>query len=167
MFERKGMNLQWFAEEPAADSPAEPQEPQEQPKPAPQPEQKPKPEPKPAAEPQHREEEDPSQELETLRRENARLKAEAARAALRDTAAGLLAECKLEASPEVLDLVTGEDEEQTKARVAHLNQYVKAQIQAAEKTRATGRTPRSYGGGENSPKTAFQQKLDKYKPKKG
>ena len=161
MFERKGMNLQWFAEEPAADSPAEPQEPQEQPKPAPQPE------PKPAAEPQHREEEDPSQELETLRRENARLKAEAARAALRDTAAGLLAECKLEASPEVLDLVTGEDEEQTKARVAHLNQYVKAQIQAAEKTRATGRTPRSYGGGENSPKTAFQQKLDKYKPKKG
>lgn len=73
------MNLQMFAEEPASGSPAEPQAPQEPSEPVPQPEQKPKEQNNQSKEQNH------FDELKELKKEIARLKADAARNALRDT----------------------------------------------------------------------------------
>lgn len=154
MKEQRVVNLQWFAEDPAPETPPEPQGGSVD-------------HDAPDSKPKDQEDREKPDELETLRRENARLKAEAARVALRDTAAGLLKEHKMEPTPDVLDLVLGEDEEATKANIDKLDQYIKARLQAAEKARATGRTPQHYGGRSDGQKTAFQQKLDKYKPKKG
>lgn len=84
--------------------------------------------------------------LEKLQKENDELKAAAARIELGKTATAILKEHKIDATQDILDFVVGSDAEDTKGRIDKFVSIVNAQVKAAEMERATGRTPRSYGG---------------------
>lgn len=103
-------------------------------------------------------------ELAELRAEVERLRAERARERLGQTAAGLLRERHLDGAPEVLELVLGEDEEQTRARVELLERIVQSRLQAEERSRATGRTPRSTGGAHQAV-SELERRIAKYTKK--
>lgn len=82
-------------------------------------------------------------ELEKLQEENEKLKKAAVKVELEKTAAGLLRESDIEATPEVLAIVVGDDAEQTKANIDAFVKTVESQLKKAEVERATGTTPRS------------------------
>lgn len=91
-------------------------------------------------------------ELEQLKAENEKLKAESMRSELGRSAASLLKEAKIDATTEMLDFVVGKDAEDTKARIDKFVSIIRAQVKASEVERATGTTPKNYGGGECSPR---------------
>lgn len=101
-------------------------------------------------------------ELEKIKTENAKLKADAARHELGKTAADILKEHQIEATQDMLELVVGEDADSTKANIDKLVGIINAQIKAAEVERATGKTPKNYGD-TGTEKTEFQKRIEKYK----
>lgn len=82
-------------------------------------------------------------ELEKLQKENEELKKAAVKVELEKTAAGLLQESGLDATPEVLSIVVDDDAEQTKSNIDAFVKTVESQLKKAEVQRATGSTPRS------------------------
>lgn len=107
---------------------------------------------------------DSRRELEELRAEVERLRAERERERLGQTAAGLLRERQLNDAPEVLELVLGADEEQTRARVELLERVVQARLQAEERSRTAGRTPRATGGTHQTV-SELERRIAKYTQK--
>lgn len=84
-------------------------------------------------------------EMEKLREENEKLKTEAMRAELGKAATALLKEQDIDATPDILEFVVGEDADSTKARIEKFVEIVQSQVKAAEMKRATGTTPKDYG----------------------
>lgn len=100
-------------------------------------------------------------EMEQLKAENEKLKAESMRSELGRTAASLLKEAKIDATTEMLDFVVGTDAEDTKARIDKFVGIIQTQVRAAELAKATGSTPKNYGGGEAL--TEMQKRIAKYR----
>ncbi|MGI6168299.1 MAG: DUF4355 domain-containing protein [Christensenellales bacterium] len=86
-------------------------------------------------------------EIEKMKAENAELREAAARVELGKEATNILKENKIDATQDILDFVVGADADSTKANIDKFVGIIEAQIKAAEVARATGRTPREYGGG--------------------
>lgn len=100
-------------------------------------------------------------EMEKLQQENAELKAQAMKVELGRTATSMLKESKIEATQDILDFVVGEDAEKTKANIDKFVSIIDAQLKAAAVNRATGSTPRRYGGGQ--PMSEVQKRIAKYR----
>lgn len=100
-------------------------------------------------------------EMEKLQQENAELKAQAMKVELGREATTLLKESKIEATQDILDFVVGDDAEQTKANIDKFVSIIDAQLKAAAVNRATGSTPRRYGGGQ--PMSEVQKRIAKYR----
>ena len=100
-------------------------------------------------------------EMEKLQKENAALKAQAMKVELGRGATTLLKESKIDATQDILDFVVGDDAEQTKANIDKFVAIINAQVKAAEVSRATGDTPRRYGGGQ--PMSEVQKRIAKYR----
>lgn len=100
-------------------------------------------------------------EMEKLQQENAELKAQAMKVELGREATTLLKESKIEATQDILDFVVGDDAKQTKANIDKFVSIIDAQLKAAAVNRATGSTPRRYGGGQ--PMSEVQKRIAKYR----
>lgn len=101
-------------------------------------------------------------EMEQLKAENEKLKAENLRTALGRTASELLSDQKITATPEILDFVVGKDAESTKANIEKFVGIIQAQVKAAAVERETGRgTPKDYGHSE--PLSEIQKRIAKYR----
>lgn len=81
-------------------------------------------------------------DMEKLQKENEELRREQEKIKLGRTAAGVLAEHKIEATQDILDFVVGADEADTSDRVDKFVKIVEAQLKKAEVERATGKTPK-------------------------
>jgi hypothetical protein len=101
-------------------------------------------------------------ELEQMREENARLKAQSEMMELRNTASTLLSEAGIEANSDMLDLVVEGDAEKTKANIEKLVGIVEKQLKDAEVKRATGRTPNNFTN-NNGNLSPIEEKIAKYK----
>lgn len=101
-------------------------------------------------------------ELEQMREENARLKAQSEMMELRNTASTLLSEAGIEANKDMLDLVVNGDAEKTKGNIEKLVSIVEKELKAAEVKRATGRTPNNFNN-NNGNLSPLEQKIAKYK----
>lgn len=101
-------------------------------------------------------------EMDKLKDENAKLKADAMKVELGRTASSLLKEKDIDATQDMLDFVVGADAEATKANIDKFVEIIEAQLKAAEAERATGKTPKKYGkgGGEMS---EIDKRIAKYK----
>lgn len=64
-------------------------------------------------------------------------------------------------APETLDNLLGEDEESTRANAEAFVQMVRDAVEAAEKKRATGSTPKNYG--QTEPKSELEKRIEKYR----
>lgn len=106
-------------------------------------------------------EEKKAQELKTLQDKISKLEAEQTRTELGKQASVLLKENDIDATQDILDFVVGSDAETTKANITKFKSIIESQIKAHEVSRATGNTPRQYGGGEEM--SAIQRKIAKYK----
>lgn len=102
-------------------------------------------------------------ELEKIKAENEKLKADAAKIELGKEAANILKESKIDATQDILDLVVGSDADSTKANIDKFVEIIKAQIAAAEVERAKGKTPKSYGSGGKDDRTEIQRRIEKYR----
>lgn len=100
-------------------------------------------------------------ELEKLQKENAKLKAAAAKIEMGKTAAAILKDHKIDATQDILDFVVGTDAEDTKGRIDKFVSIINAQIKAAEIARATGHTPRSYHNSGDA-MTEIDRRIAKY-----
>lgn len=101
-------------------------------------------------------------ELEKIKAENEKLKAEAARYELGKEAVSILKEHKIDATQDILDFVVGDDAESTKANIDKFVEIIDSQLKLAEKERATGKTPPGFGsGGENT--SEIMKRIEKYK----
>lgn len=101
-------------------------------------------------------------ELEKLQKENAELKAAAEKVELGRTATSILREHKIDATQDILDFVVGADAEDTKGRIDKLVSIINAQVKAAEVSKATGSTPRSYQNNGNV-MSEIDKRIAKYK----
>lgn len=101
-------------------------------------------------------------ELEKLKQENAALKSQALRYELGKTATAILKESDIEATQDMLDFVVGKDAESTKELITKFVGIINGQIKAAETKRATGRTPKDYGGEGHEP-SDFESRIKKYR----
>lgn len=101
-------------------------------------------------------------ELSELKEENDRLKAEALKVELGRTASNLLREQKVTPTQDMLDFVVGEDEDSTKANVDKFVAIINDAVKAAETERATGTTPKNYGG-NGQELSEIQKRIQKYK----
>lgn len=102
-------------------------------------------------------------EIEKIKAENEKLKADAAKIELGKEAAKILKESKIDATQDILDLVVGSDADSTKANIDKFVEIIKAQIAAAEVERAKGKTPKSYGNGGKDDRTEIQRRIEKYR----
>lgn len=101
-------------------------------------------------------------ELEKVRAENAKLKADAAKVELGKEATKILKESKIDATQDILEFVVGEDADSTKANIDKFVGIINAQVKAAEVQRATGKgTPKNYGGGGEQ--NEILKRIEKYK----
>lgn len=64
-------------------------------------------------------------------------------------------------APESLDNLLGEDEESTRANAEAFVKMVQEAVEAQEKKRATGSTPKNYGNSE--PVSEMQKRIEKYR----
>lgn len=101
-------------------------------------------------------------EIEKLRKENEKLKQEAAKVELSRSATGILADKGIEATQDVLDFVVGNDADDTNAKIDKLVKIVESQLKKAEIARATGTTPKTMTN-SGSPMSEFEKRLAKYK----
>lgn len=102
------------------------------------------------------------QQMDAIRAENETLKKEALRTQLGQEAAAILKESKIEATPDILEFVVGDDAETTKAKIGKFVSVIQAQIKAHDIERATGSVPKNYGGSKDKP-DPFQAIINKYK----
>ena len=100
--------------------------------------------------------------MEKLQKENDELKAAAAKVELGRTATSILREHKIDATQDILDFVVGTDAEDTKGRIDRFVSIINAQIKAAEVSKATGSTPRSYQNNGNV-MSEIDKRIAKYK----
>lgn len=100
-------------------------------------------------------------ELEKIKAENARLRAEAARIELGKEATKILKESKIDATQDILDFVVGEDADSTKANIDKFVGIINSQLKAAEVERATGKTPKSYNN-DNRETDEILKRIKKY-----
>lgn len=100
-------------------------------------------------------------EIDKLKEENAALKKEQMRAELGKTAAGLLQESNVDATPAVLKFVVGDDAETTKANIDSFVKIIEAAVKKAEVARATGTTPRTITNNGNA-MTEIDKRIAKY-----
>lgn len=101
-------------------------------------------------------------EMDKLKEELAELKAKNAAAELGSEAAKMLKDAEIDATQDMLDLVVGKDAEATKANVEKFVAVIQAQLKAAEVKRATGSTPKNYGGAKEE-LSEIQKRINKYK----
>ena len=101
------------------------------------------------------------QQMEAIKAENETLKKEALRTQLGQEAAAILKESKIEATPDILEFVVGDDAETTKAKIGKFVSVIQAQIKAHDIERATGSVPKNYGGSKDKP-DPFQAIINKY-----
>lgn len=101
-------------------------------------------------------------EKDKMQKELEALKSKIARGELRTEASKMLKESEIDATSDILDLVVGADAETTKANVEKFVDIVQKAIKANDVKRATGSTPKSYGG-ENEELTEIQKRIAKYK----
>lgn len=101
-------------------------------------------------------------ELEQIKAENERLKAENLANTLRVEASNRLEKAEITASKDMLDLVLGVDQETTEANVDKLVAIIQAEVKKSEQKRATGSPPPSYkpNGGAM---TEIEKRLAKYR----
>lgn len=101
-------------------------------------------------------------ELEQIKAENERLKAENLANTLRAEASNRLEKAEITASKDMLDLVLGKDQDTTEANVDKLVAIIQAEVKKGEQKRATGSTPPSYkpNGGAM---TEIEKRLAKYR----
>ena len=69
---------------------------------------------------------------------------------------------KIDATQDILDFVVGTDAEDTKGRIDRFVSIINAQIKAAEVSKATGSTPRSYQNNGNV-MSEIDKRIAKYK----
>lgn len=100
-------------------------------------------------------------EIDKLKAENAELKKEQMRAELGKTAAGLLQESNIDATPDVLKFVVGDDAETTKANIDMFVKIIEANVKKAEVARATGTTPRTITNNSNA-MSEIDKRIAKY-----
>ena len=100
-------------------------------------------------------------EIDKLKAENAELKKEQMRAELGKTAAGLLQESNIDATPDVLKFVVGDDAETTKANIDSFVKIIEAAVKKAEVARATGTTPRTITNNGNT-MSEIDKRIAKY-----
>lgn len=100
-------------------------------------------------------------EIDKLKEENAALKKEQMRAELGKTAAGLLQESNVDATPDVLKFVVGDDAETTKANIDSFVKIIEANVKKAEIARATGTTPRTITNNGNT-MSEIDKRIAKY-----
>ena len=100
-------------------------------------------------------------EIDKLKAENAELKKEQMRAELGKTAAGLLQESNVDATPAVLKIVVGDDAETTKSNIDSFVKIIEAAVKKAEVARATGTTPRTITNNGNA-MTEIDKRIAKY-----
>ena len=100
-------------------------------------------------------------EIDKLKAENAELKKEQMRAELGKTAAGLLQESNVDATPAVLKFVVGDDAETTKANIDSFVKIIEAAVKKAEVARATGTTPRTITNNGNT-MSEIDKRIAKY-----
>lgn len=101
-------------------------------------------------------------EIEKIKAENAKLKAAAAKIELGKEATNILKESEIDATQDILDFVVGGDADSTKANIDKFVGIINAQVKAAEVKRATGSTPKTYGGGNNDIDEVLKR-AEKYK----
>ncbi|PLT64820.1 DUF4355 domain-containing protein [Mediterraneibacter gnavus] len=101
-------------------------------------------------------------DMDKLKEENERLKAESVKNQLSRNASVVLAEKGIEATQEVLDFIVGADETDTNARIDTLMKIVESQLKKAEIARATGTTPKTMTN-SGSQLSEFEKRLAKYK----
>lgn len=101
-------------------------------------------------------------QMEDIKAENAKLKAEAFRSELGREAASILKESDIDATQDILDFVVGEDAETTKNNITKFVGIIQAQIKAHDIKRATGSTPRNYGGSKDKT-DPYDAIVNKYK----
>lgn len=101
------------------------------------------------------------QQMDAIKAENEALKKEALRTQLGQEAAAILKESKIEATPDILEFVVGDDAETTKAKIGKFVSVIQAQIKAHDIERATGSVPKNYGGSKDKP-DPFQAIINKY-----
>lgn len=102
------------------------------------------------------------QQMDAIKAENEALKKEALKTQLGQEAAAILKESRIEATPDILSFVVGDDAETTKANINKFVAIIQAQIKAHDVERATGSTPRSYSGSKDKP-DPFQNIVNKYR----
>ncbi|MDD6155266.1 MAG: DUF4355 domain-containing protein, partial [Eubacteriales bacterium] len=100
--------------------------------------------------------------MEQLKDENERLKAEHMKVELGRTASGHLKESGIDATDDILSFVVGTDAEATKANIDKFVSIIQAQVKAAEVKRATGSTPKSFGGNK-TPISEIDKRIAKYR----
>ena len=98
----------------------------------------------------------------SCKKENEKLKQEAAKVELSRSATGILAEKGIEATQDVLDFVVGNDADDTNAKIDKLVKIVEYQLKKAEIARATGTTPKTMTN-SGSQLSEFEKRLAKYK----
>lgn len=101
-------------------------------------------------------------EIEKIKAENEKLKSEAAKIELGKEATKILKESDIDATQSMLDFVVGADAEATKANIDKFVGIIDAQLKAAEAERATGKTPKTYGGSREE-KSEILKRIEKYK----
>lgn len=102
-------------------------------------------------------------ELEKIKEENAKLKADAARIELGKEAANILKEHEIDATQDILDFVVGADADSTKANIDRFVGIINSQVKAAEVRRATGKTPKDFGDGSDGNISEIAKRIEKYR----
>lgn len=100
--------------------------------------------------------------MEQLKDENERLKAEHMKVELGRTASNLLKDSGIDATDDILSFVVGSDAEATKDNIDKFVSIIQTQVKAAEVKRATGSTPKDFGG-NNQPISEIDKRIAKYR----
>ena len=101
-------------------------------------------------------------ELDQYRKRVEELEAAQTRAQLQKEAAKLLKDKDIDANDDILEFLVGADEEDTGKRVDAFVEVVEAIVEKREKTRATGKTPKSTNT-KHEEVSELQKRINKYK----
>jgi len=102
-------------------------------------------------------------DMEKLKAENEKLKAEAARIELGKEATNILKEHEIDATQDILDFVVGADANSTKANIDRFVGIINSQVKAAEVKRAKGKTPKDFGDGGDGNISEIAKRIEKYR----
>ena len=100
-------------------------------------------------------------DMEKLKAENEKLKAEAARIELGKEATNILKEHEIDATQDILDFVVGADANSTKANIDRFVGIINSQVKAAEVKRAKGKTPKDFGDGGDGNISEIAKRIEK------